>query len=73
MRRAEKMVSTTRFISRQLIMFISIYHPSVHLALDRPHAIIVLAAILPYLLFHLFCNNHKHFFGYVYRVKFLYK
>ncbi|KAJ9128851.1 hypothetical protein P3X46_034410 [Hevea brasiliensis] len=30
-----------------------------HLALGRPHTITVLA--LPYLLFHFFRNNHKHF------------
>ncbi|GAV84985.1 LOW QUALITY PROTEIN: Ycf1 domain-containing protein, partial [Cephalotus follicularis] len=58
----EKTVSaTTGFITGQLIMFISIiYYAPLHLALDRPHTITVLA--LPYLLFHFFWNNHKHFF-----------
>ncbi|KAD4887879.1 hypothetical protein E3N88_19950 [Mikania micrantha] len=60
---AEKKVSaTTGFITGQLIMFISIYYAPLHLALGRPHTITVLA--LPYLLFHFFCNNHKHFFDY---------
>nr|YP_009378297.1 hypothetical chloroplast RF1 [Linochilus ochraceus]ARH10477.1 hypothetical chloroplast RF1 [Linochilus ochraceus] len=59
----EKRVSaTTGFITGQLIMFISIYYAPLHLALGRPHTITVLA--LPYLLFHFFCNNHKHFFDY---------
>ncbi|KAK4731387.1 hypothetical protein R3W88_024375 [Solanum pinnatisectum] len=44
------------------MMFISIYYAPLHLALGRPHTIIVLA--LPYLLFHFFWNNHKHFFDY---------
>jgi len=43
-------------------MFISIYYAPLHLALGRPHTITVLA--LPYLLFHFFWNNHKHFFDY---------
>ena len=60
---AEKKVSaTTGFITGQLIMFISIYYAPLHLALGRPHTITVLA--LPYLLFHFFFNNHKHFFDY---------
>nr|QKY75866.1 hypothetical chloroplast RF19 [Flaveria bidentis] len=60
---AEKKVSaTTGFITGQLIMFISIYYAPLHLALGRPHTITVLA--LPYLLFHFFCNNNKHFFDY---------
>ncbi|XP_057548653.1 protein TIC 214-like [Amaranthus tricolor] len=42
--------------------FISIYYTPLHLALGRPHTITVLA--LPYLLFHFFWNNHKHFFDY---------
>nr|YP_009646973.1 hypothetical chloroplast RF1 [Cephalotus follicularis]QCX32054.1 hypothetical chloroplast RF1 [Cephalotus follicularis]UZT28355.1 hypothetical protein RF1 [Cephalotus follicularis] len=59
----EKTVSaTTGFITGQLMMFISIYYAPLHLALDRPHTITVLA--LPYLLFHFFWNNHKHFFDY---------
>nr|YP_010371821.1 hypothetical chloroplast RF19 [Magnolia cubensis]UOU86740.1 hypothetical chloroplast RF19 [Magnolia cubensis] len=59
----EKEVSaTTGFITGQLMMFISIYYAPLHLALDRPHTITVL--VLPYLLFHFFWNNHKHFFDY---------
>nr|QIQ27654.1 hypothetical chloroplast RF19 [Diodia virginiana] len=60
---AEKKVSaTTGFITGQLMMLISIYYAPLHLALGRPHTITVLA--LPYLLFHFFWNNHKHFFDY---------
>nr|AXP24425.1 hypothetical protein [Tiquilia plicata] len=56
----EKKVSATAgFITGQLMMFISIYYAPLHLALGRPHTITVLA--LPYLLFHFFWNNHKHF------------
>nr|USG54878.1 hypothetical protein RF1 [Urtica ardens] len=59
----EKKVSATiGFITGQLMMFISIYYVPLHLALGRPHTITVLA--LPYLLFHFFWNNHKHFFYY---------
>nr|UZZ44816.1 hypothetical chloroplast RF1 [Laportea bulbifera] len=59
----EKKVSATiGFITGQLMMFISIYYVPLHLALGRPHTITVLA--LPYLLFHFFWNNHKHFFDY---------
>ncbi|XP_026396312.1 uncharacterized protein LOC113290944, partial [Papaver somniferum] len=59
----EKEVSaTTGFITGQLMMFISIYYAPLHLALGRPHTIIVL--VLPYLLFHFFWNNHKNFFHY---------
>nr|YP_009682330.1 Ycf1 [Artemisia fukudo]ANS11316.1 Ycf1 [Artemisia fukudo]QDQ38723.1 Ycf1 [Artemisia fukudo]QKM78226.1 hypothetical chloroplast RF19 [Artemisia fukudo]QKM78748.1 hypothetical chloroplast RF19 [Artemisia nakaii] len=58
----KKVSATTGFITGQLIMFISIYYAPLHLALGRPHTITVLA--LPYLLFHFFCNNHKHFFDY---------
>nr|YP_009558916.1 hypothetical chloroplast RF19 [Corallorhiza bentleyi]YP_009559036.1 hypothetical chloroplast RF19 [Corallorhiza striata var. involuta]QBA90870.1 hypothetical chloroplast RF19 [Corallorhiza bentleyi]QBA91063.1 hypothetical chloroplast RF19 [Corallorhiza striata var. involuta] len=59
----EKEVSaTTGFIVGQLMMFISIYYAPLHLALGRPHTITVL--VLPYLLFHLFWNNHKNFFDY---------
>nr|QUG56734.1 Ycf1 protein [Tetrastigma hemsleyanum]WCR50513.1 Ycf1 protein [Tetrastigma hemsleyanum] len=59
----EKKVSAiTGFITGQLMMFISIYYAPLHLALGRPHTITVLA--LPYLLFHFFWNNHKHFFDY---------
>nr|YP_009669043.1 Ycf1 protein [Galphimia angustifolia]QCW94042.1 Ycf1 protein [Galphimia angustifolia] len=62
-RGTEKKVSaTTGFITGQLVMFISIYYAPLHLALGRPHTITVLA--LPYLLFHFFWNNHKHFFDY---------
>uniref|UniRef100_UPI0030E3D11C hypothetical chloroplast RF1 n=1 Tax=Dipodium ensifolium TaxID=2594493 RepID=UPI0030E3D11C len=59
----EKEVSaTTGFIAGQLMMFISIYYAPLHLALGRPHTITVL--VLPYLLCHLFWNNHKNFFDY---------
>nr|YP_010924904.1 Ycf1 protein [Abrotanella trichoachaenia]WKB11663.1 Ycf1 protein [Abrotanella trichoachaenia] len=58
----KKVSATTGFITGQLIMFISIYYAPLHLALGRPHTITVLA--LPYLLFHFFCNNYKHFFDY---------
>nr|YP_009543841.1 hypothetical chloroplast RF19 [Ismelia carinata]AZB80370.1 hypothetical chloroplast RF19 [Ismelia carinata] len=58
----KKVSATTGFITGQLIMFISIYYAPLHLALGRPHTITVLA--LPYLLFHFFCNNHKHFLDY---------
>nr|QQY98054.1 hypothetical protein RF1 [Houttuynia cordata] len=54
--------STTGFITGQLMMFISIYYAPLHLALGRPHTITVL--VLPYLLFHFFWNNHKHFLDY---------
>nr|YP_009460823.1 Ycf1 [Galeopsis tetrahit]AUT82045.1 Ycf1 [Galeopsis tetrahit] len=56
----KKVSATTGFITGQLMMFISIYYAPLHLALGRPHTITVLA--LPYLLFHFFWNNHKHFF-----------
>nr|QBC72668.1 hypothetical protein RF1 [Talinella dauphinensis] len=58
----KKVSATTGFIMGQLMMFISIYYTPLHLALGRPHTITVLA--LPYLLFHFFWNNHKHFFDY---------
>jgi hypothetical protein len=59
----EKEVSaTTGFITGQLMMFISIYYAPLHDALGRPHTITVL--VLPYLLFHFFWKNHKHFFDY---------
>nr|UNA62968.1 hypothetical protein RF1 [Leea guineensis] len=58
----KKVSATTGFITGQLMMFISIYYAPLHLALGRPHTITVLA--LPYLLFHCFWNNHKHFFDY---------
>nr|YP_010640305.1 hypothetical chloroplast RF19 [Micranthes atrata]WBQ53202.1 hypothetical chloroplast RF19 [Micranthes atrata] len=58
----KKVSATTGFITGQLMMFISIYYAPLHLALGRPHTITVLA--LPYLLFHFFWNNHKHFFYY---------
>ncbi|KAF1876713.1 hypothetical protein Lal_00031526 [Lupinus albus] len=45
---------------------IDLYVP-LHLALGRPYTIIVIA--LPYLLFKLFCKNHKHFFNYGYKYK----
>nr|XP_048323153.1 protein TIC 214-like [Ziziphus jujuba var. spinosa] len=58
----KKVLATTNFIMGQLMMFISIYYVPLHLALSRPRTIIVLA--LPYLLFHVLWNNHKHFFNY---------
>nr|WJZ22579.1 hypothetical protein [Sisymbrium brassiciforme] len=58
----KKVSATTGFIAGQLMMFISIYYAPLHLALGRPHTITALA--LPYLLFHFFWNNHKHFFDY---------
>nr|YP_009630938.1 hypothetical chloroplast RF1 [Bongardia chrysogonum]QBZ77354.1 hypothetical chloroplast RF1 [Bongardia chrysogonum] len=58
----EEVSATTGFITGQLMMFISIYYAPLHLALGRPHTITVL--VLPYLLFHFFWNNHKHFFDY---------
>nr|YP_010176097.1 Ycf1 [Pseuderanthemum haikangense]QSQ71232.1 Ycf1 [Pseuderanthemum haikangense] len=58
----KKVSATTGFITGQLMMFISIYYAPLHLALGRPHTITVLA--LPYLLFHFFWNNHKHFLNY---------
>ncbi|XP_059664048.1 uncharacterized mitochondrial protein AtMg00370-like [Cornus florida] len=58
----KKVSATTGFITGQLMMFISIYYAPLHLALGRPHTITVLS--LPYLLFHFFWNNHKHFFDY---------
>nr|QIV24105.1 Ycf1 [Arabis scabra] len=58
----KKVSATTGFIAGQLMMFISIYYAPLHLALGRPHTITVLA--LPYLLFHFFWNNNKHFFDY---------
>nr|YP_010895997.1 hypothetical chloroplast RF19 [Dontostemon glandulosus]WJZ19988.1 hypothetical chloroplast RF19 [Dontostemon glandulosus] len=58
----KKVSATTGFIAGQLMMFISIYYAPMRLALGRPHTITVLA--LPYLLFHFFWNNHKHFFDY---------
>nr|QNR92395.1 Ycf1.1 [Solms-laubachia eurycarpa] len=58
----KKVSATTGFIAGQLMMFISIYYAPLHLALGRPHTITILA--LPYLLFHFFWNNHKHFFDY---------
>nr|YP_010574158.1 Ycf1 protein [Caladium lindenii]UZH94003.1 Ycf1 protein [Caladium lindenii] len=59
----EKQISaTTGFIMGQLMMFISIYYAPLHLALGKPHTITVL--VLPYLLFHFFWNNKKHFLDY---------
>nr|YP_010242717.1 Ycf1 [Impatiens linearisepala]QTJ25850.1 Ycf1 [Impatiens linearisepala] len=58
----KRVSAATGFITGQLMMFISIYYAPLHLALGRPHTITVLA--LPYLLFHFFWNNHKHFFDY---------
>ncbi|KAK9660400.1 hypothetical protein RND81_O221600 [Saponaria officinalis] len=61
-RNREEGISNNSFIMGQLMMFISIYYTPLHLVLGRPHTITVLA--LPYLLFHFFWNNHKHFFDY---------
>nr|YP_010512116.1 hypothetical protein Ycf1 [Myrospermum sousanum]UXL83440.1 hypothetical protein Ycf1 [Myrospermum sousanum] len=62
----EKKVSAiTGFITGQLMMFISIYYAPLHIALGRPHTITVIALL--YLLFHFFCNNHKHFLNYGYK------
>ncbi|GAY34424.1 hypothetical protein CUMW_282570, partial [Citrus unshiu] len=61
-KKEKKVSATTGFIAGQLMMFISIYYAPLHLALGRPHTITVLA--LPYLLFHFFWNNPKHFFDY---------
>nr|YP_009767626.1 component of inner membrane protein importcomplex [Duparquetia orchidacea]QIS98244.1 component of inner membrane protein importcomplex [Duparquetia orchidacea] len=58
----KKVSATTGFITGQLMMLISIYYAPLHLALGRPHTITLIA--LPYLLFHFFCNNHKHFLNY---------
>ena len=46
------------------MMFISIYYAPLHLALCRPHTIIVLENRYYDLFFHFFWNNHKHFFDY---------
>nr|AOV83520.1 Ycf1 [Glycyrrhiza glabra] len=55
----KKVSATTGFITGQLMMFISIYYAPLHLALGRPHTITVIT--LPYLLFHFFDKNSKHF------------
>lgn len=47
-------------LTGQLMMFMSIYYAPLHLAVGRPHTVTVL--VLPYLMFHFFLNNHKHFF-----------
>uniref|UniRef100_UPI0031F3F0E6 hypothetical chloroplast RF19 n=1 Tax=Platylobium rotundum TaxID=3041826 RepID=UPI0031F3F0E6 len=60
-----KVSATTGFITGQLIMFISIYYAPLHLALGRPHTITVIA--IPYLLFHFFGKNQKHFLNYGYK------
>nr|QVX29474.1 hypothetical chloroplast RF1 [Leptolobium dasycarpum] len=61
----KKVSATTGFITGQFMMFISIYYAPLHLALGRPYTITVIA--LPYLLFHFFGNNHKHFLNYGYK------
>ena len=61
----KKLSATTGFITGQLMMFISIYYAPLHLALGKPHIITIIA--LPYLLFHFFRNNHKHFLNYGYK------
>ena len=58
----KKVSTTTSFITGQFMMFLSIYYAPLHLPLGRPHTITGLA--LPYLLFHFFSNNPKHFFDY---------
>nr|YP_010427484.1 Ycf1 protein [Aquilaria cumingiana]YP_010427505.1 Ycf1 protein [Aquilaria cumingiana]USN92886.1 Ycf1 protein [Aquilaria cumingiana]USN92907.1 Ycf1 protein [Aquilaria cumingiana] len=59
----KKVAATTGFLLGQLMMFISIYYAPLHLAMNRPHTITVLA--LPYLLFHFFWwNNQKDFSDY---------
>nr|YP_010447691.1 hypothetical protein RF1 [Lactoris fernandeziana]DAZ89826.1 TPA_asm: hypothetical protein RF1 [Lactoris fernandeziana] len=58
----KKVSATTGFITGQLMIFISIYYAPMYLALGRPHTITVL--VLPYLLFHFFWKNQKHFFYY---------
>nr|ATO58853.1 hypothetical chloroplast RF19 [Styphnolobium japonicum f. violaceum] len=63
----KKVSATTGFITGQLMMFISIYYAPLHLALGRPHTITLIA--LPYLLFHFFWNNHKHFLNFGYKKK----
>nr|YP_009651826.1 hypothetical chloroplast RF19 [Idiospermum australiense]QCY72556.1 hypothetical chloroplast RF19 [Idiospermum australiense] len=55
----KKVSATTGFITGQLMIFISIYYAPLHLAMGRPYTITVL--VLPYLLFHFFWKNHKHF------------
>ena len=45
----KKVSATTGFITGQLMIFISIYYASLHLAFGRPHTITV---------------HHKHFFDY---------
>nr|QVX28442.1 hypothetical chloroplast RF1 [Tabaroa caatingicola] len=61
----KKVSATIGFVTGQLIMFISIYYAPLHLALGRPYTITVIA--LPYLLFHFFGKNHKHFLNYEYK------
>nr|QVX29557.1 hypothetical chloroplast RF1 [Harpalyce brasiliana] len=61
----KKVSATIGFVTGQLIMFISIYYAPLHLALGRPYTITVIA--LPYLLFHFFGKNHKHFLNYGYK------
>nr|YP_009769732.1 hypothetical chloroplast RF19 [Mirbelia oxylobioides]QIT00434.1 hypothetical chloroplast RF19 [Mirbelia oxylobioides] len=61
----KKVSATIGFITGQLIMFISIYYAPLHLALGRPHIITFIT--LPYLLFHFFGKNHKHFLNYGYK------
>nr|YP_009369794.1 hypothetical protein Ycf1 [Maackia floribunda]AOP18564.1 hypothetical protein Ycf1 [Maackia floribunda] len=63
----KKASATTGFVTGQLVMFISIYYAPLRLALGRPYTITVIA--LPYLLFHFFGKNHKHFLNYGYKNK----
>nr|YP_009166744.1 hypothetical chloroplast RF19 [Tanaecium tetragonolobum]ALB78312.1 hypothetical chloroplast RF19 [Tanaecium tetragonolobum] len=58
----KKVSATTGFIMGQLMVFISTYYAPLHLALNRPHTIIVLP--VPYILFHFFWYINKDFFDY---------
>lgn len=52
----EKKVSETAgFFTGQLLIFISILYAPLHLALGRPHTLLLLVA--PYFFFHFLCNN----------------
>ncbi|AES99446.1 putative protein TIC214 [Medicago truncatula] len=56
-----EITATTGFITGQLMMFISIYYAPLHLALIRPHTIIVLT--LPYLFFNFVYKKNKHYYS----------
>nr|YP_010409364.1 Ycf1 protein [Rubroshorea macrophylla]URH13690.1 Ycf1 protein [Rubroshorea macrophylla] len=55
----KKVSEITGFFAGQLIMFISIYYAPLHLALGRPHTILVLA--LWYVSFYAVWNNQEYF------------